>query len=133
MELRAGGRFTMTFRHSTLSHEKDAPERWKGAEGLTFVGRVTRCEPPRLLSYISDGEDDSEVTFDLTPQGKDVLLVLTQRRIAQGGMMRDYAGGWHTHLAILIALLEDAPVPPFWATHAKLKAHYETQLPPTTS
>ena len=40
---------------------------------------VTRCDPPRVLSY-TWGEH-SEVTFELSPQGDDVLLVLTHRRL----------------------------------------------------
>src|SRR3546814_12005966 len=54
------------------------PERYKDLEGgHTFHGRITRCDPPRLLSYSWGGEPEggSEVTFELTPRGGDVLLV----------------------------------------------------------
>src|SRR4051812_22534974 len=58
MELRAGGRMTLTFRHSELSPAAEpTPERFKQYEnGVTFHGQVTRCEPPRLLAY-SWGEE----------------------------------------------------------------------------
>jgi len=73
------------------------------------------------------GGDDSEVTFELTPQGKQVLLVLTHR--TQGDEERaeltNYAAGWHTHLAHLSALLEGTSRPTFWAMHAQLLAEYE--------
>ena len=38
--------------------------------------------------------------------------------------MSGYASGWHSHLALLIALLEGAPRPAFWAPHLKLREHY---------
>jgi len=93
-------------------------------QGFTMPGTILRWEPPRLLSY-TFGED-SDVTFELTPQGKEVILILTHR--ARGADLPDltgYAGGWHTHLALLLALVEGSPLPPFWATHQKLKAEYE--------
>jgi hypothetical protein len=35
-----------------------------------------------------------------------------------------YSSGWHTHFALLLALLEGTPPPPFWAMHKRLKAEY---------
>jgi len=96
-------------------------------DGFTMPSIILRWEPPRLLSYTFD--DESDVTFELTPQGKEVLLVLTHR--ARGGdipSIPGYASGWHTHLAVLISLLEDSPRPPFWAMHLRLKADYEKAL-----
>ena len=45
----------------------------------------------------------------------------------------NYAAGWHTHLALLIALLEEGTRPAFWATHARLKQEYTKLLPPTSA
>ncbi|HYD85627.1 MAG TPA: SRPBCC domain-containing protein, partial [Opitutus sp.] len=94
--------------------------------GVTFEGRVLRCEPPRLLAY-TFGSEDSEVTFELTPEGQQVLLVLTHRTRGdeERAELTNYASGWHTHLALLVALLEGGPRPKFWAMHAKLLADYE--------
>ena len=123
MELRPGGKFTLHFRHKDLAPDETPPEQY---EQHSMDGVVTRCEPPRLLAYTFGSDGESEVTFELTPQGKDVQLVLTHR--ATGGdlpYMADFGSGWHTHIAHLIALLEGAPRPPFWALHTKLKADYE--------
>ncbi len=80
MELRVGGRVELTFRNSGLSaHAEPAPDKYKEYEGAGFQGRVTRCDPPRVLSYTWG--DHSEVTFELTPEGENVLLVLTHRRL----------------------------------------------------
>ncbi|MEO7414236.1 MAG: SRPBCC domain-containing protein, partial [Opitutaceae bacterium] len=92
--------------------------------GVTFEGSVLRCEPPRLLTY-TFGSKDSVVTFELTPHGKQVLLVLTHgTRRAEAAELGNYASGWHTHLAQLVAQLEGKPRPPFWPPMAKLEAKY---------
>jgi hypothetical protein len=79
-----------------------------------------------VLAFTFGSDGESEATFELTTQGKNVLLVLTHR--ATGGdlpYMADFGTGWHTHLSHLIALLEGAPRPPFWPVHSKLKLEYE--------
>ncbi len=68
----------------------------------------------------------SHVTFELIPQDDKVLLILTHRSRGDDlASLTGFASGWHTHLAILIAQLEGAPQPLFWATHARLKIEYE--------
>jgi uncharacterized protein YndB with AHSA1/START domain len=122
MELRAGGRVELQFRFSELSAEKTPPIK---ADECQIPGRVTRCDPPRLLSYTWGSEPDaSEVTFELTPQGKDVLLVITHRRLGDRGMMVSVASGWHTHLGLLTDLLNEGQPRPFWATKIQLEEHY---------
>ena len=128
MEVRAGGRVELTFRNTELSpHAEPAPDKYKKYEGATLHGRITRCEPPRLLSHTWG--DDSEVTFELTPQGEDVLLVLTHRRLPDRTTMVRVATGWHTHLGILVDRLEGREPRPFWSTLARLVAEYERRLP----
>ena len=91
-----------------------------------MTGVITRCEPPRVLAFSFGSDGESEATFELTPQGTSVLLVLTHRsRDGDLPYMADFGAGWHTHVAHLIALLEGAPRPPFWPLHAKLKSDYE--------
>ncbi len=126
MELKAGGKYTLHMKHSNIAPDEKPPERYQKVHnvGIDFEGRVLRCEPPRLLAYTFD--DESDVTFELTPQGKQVLLVLTHRsRGSDIPELSNYSSGWHTHLSLLVALLEGKPRPPFWATHARLKAEYE--------
>src|SRR5688572_7395343 len=81
-ELRSGGHVELTFHNSELSPKREpTPERFKKYEGASFRGRITRCEPLRVLSYTwgESSGDDSEVTFELTPRGNEVLLVVTHR------------------------------------------------------
>ena len=126
MEPKKGGKIELFFHHKKLAPDETPPEQYKHVQdpGFKMPGTVLRWEPPRVLSYTFD--DDSDVTFELTPQGQAVVLVLTHRSRGEDiPFLTGYASGWHTHLAHLIALLEGAPPPPFWSTHARLKAEYE--------
>lgn len=127
VELRVGGQVELHFQHADLSPQTEPiPDKYKQYEnGASFTGQVTRCEPPSLLSHT--WEDGSEVTFELTPQGEDVLLVLTHRRLTPG-IMVSVAGGWHTHLGILVDHLNGRVPQPFWTAHARLEAEYERRI-----
>ena len=127
LEQKAGGKVVFAMHHANIAPGETPPEKFKHIQdpGVTFEGRVLKCEPPRLLVYTFGG-DDSEVTFELTPVGKDVRLVLTHRATGEDiPELTNFAGGWHIHFTLLLALLEGTTRPPFWATHARLHAHYE--------
>lgn len=134
MDLRVGGEVELVFNHADLSAEKATPERYKSAEGYRMRGRITECEPPRLLSYTWDETTavgpsaKSEVSFALTPRGADVLMVLTHRRLPNRGEMLSVSAGWHTHIGILEDQLHGVEPRPFWSTHAKLEAEYERRI-----
>ena len=52
MELRVGGRVELHFRNAELTpHAETPPDRFKGKEEAMLHGRITRCDPPRLLSH----------------------------------------------------------------------------------
>lgn len=132
MDVRVGGAVALHFQHSELSPVNDPiPRKYESMrDGHDMSGRITRCEPPRLLSY-TWGEAsgaDSEVTFELTPQGDEVLLVVTHRRLATREDMISVAGGWHTHLEILIDTLHGRTPPGFWTTHARVEDEYRRRL-----
>jgi uncharacterized protein YndB with AHSA1/START domain len=127
MEPRPGGKLTLHFHHKNLAPDETPPEDHAQFHdpGHSMEVKVTRYEPPRALAYTFGSDQESEVTFELTARGKEVLLVLTHR--SRGGdipYMTGFASGWHTHLTHLIALLEGAPRPPFWPLHASLKKRY---------
>jgi uncharacterized protein YndB with AHSA1/START domain len=131
MDLRVGGKVELKFHHADLSAEKEIPERFKQkcAGDVRMNGTVTACEPPRLLSYTFG--DSGEVTFELTPKGKDILLVLTHRRLADRKTMVGVSTGWHSHLAILTDVLNGGEPRPFWTTVNKMEAEYEKRIPPS--
>jgi uncharacterized protein YndB with AHSA1/START domain len=130
MELKVGGNVRLEFRHSDLSGEKTYPERFKRLEsGHTIIGRVTRCEPPRLLAYTWGEGEASEVTFELSPRGSQVLLVLTHRRLATRKDIVSVSGGWHAHVGILEDALAEREPRPFWTTFLQVEAQYEARTP----
>jgi uncharacterized protein YndB with AHSA1/START domain len=129
MDVRVGGQVELNFDHEQLSPQTGpTPDRYK--EHGHFTGRVTRCDPPRLLSYTwgENSGSDSEVTFELTPRGADVVMVLTHRRLSSREAMVNVASGWHAHVGFLIDVLNDREPPDFWATHARLEAEYGRRL-----
>jgi len=137
MELKVGGAVKLHFDHALLSPTKEpTPERFREKEGgLAVQGRITRCEPPRLLAMTwalvtkdASPNEDSEVTFELAPRGDKVRLLLTLRRLTDRGTLLKVAGGWHTHLAILGDNLEGRVPRPFWSNHEKLVRDYEERL-----
>jgi uncharacterized protein YndB with AHSA1/START domain len=127
LEQKKGGKVVFAMKHKNLAPNETPPAKYAEVQdpGVTFDGRVLRCEPPRLLAY-TFGSKHSVVTFELIPQGKQVLLVLTHRvRGPEQAELGNYASGWHTHLAQLVAQMERKPRPPFWAPLAKLEATYK--------
>jgi uncharacterized protein YndB with AHSA1/START domain len=130
MELRVGGRVELQFLHADLSHEKTPPERYKKmAGGHTLNGKITSCDPPHLLAFTwGEGDPPSEVTFELSERGNQVMLVVTHRRLAARKDMISVAGGWHAHLGILTDVLEGREPRPFWTTHAAVATEYEKRF-----
>lgn len=127
LEQKPGGKVEFAMHHKNLAPGETPPAKYAQVQdpGVTFEGRVLKCEPPRLLVY-TFGSDDSVVTFELTPHGNQVQLVLTHRTEGpeERAELTNYASGWHTHLAYLIAVLEGRTLTSFWATHAKHEAAY---------
>lgn len=130
MELRVGAPVALHFQHADLSAEKTPPPKYADmACGCELTGEVTRCEPPRLLAYTwCVGEHKSEVTFELNPQGSQVLLVITHRRLANKDEMSNVAAGWHTHVGILEDQLAGRAPRPFWSTHMELEQEYQRRF-----
>lgn len=126
MEPRVGGKYELHFLHKNLAPDETPPEQFQKMHesGHKMGGAILRWEPPHVLSYTFD--DESDVTFELSVEGGNVRLVLTHRsRGTDLPFLHGYASGWHTHLALLLSLLEETPRPPFWAMHLRLKADYE--------
>jgi uncharacterized protein YndB with AHSA1/START domain len=130
MDLRPGGKVALHFRNSDLSPTKEpVPARFKGMEaGVTLQCEVTACRKPHRLSFLW-GSDGSEVTFELAPQGTEVLLTLTHRRLPNRADMLMVAGGWHTHLGLLLDQFAQVSPRPFWSNFLTLEAEYETRVP----
>lgn len=133
MKLENGAPLELEFRNSDLAGEHEQPPaKYKQHGGcVSNRGHITCLFPPRLLSFTWAEQDQgrpSEVTFELTKQGNAVLLTVTHRRLANRDEMLSVAGGWHTHLDILLDRLHDRAPQPFWSTHARLEEEYRARL-----
>jgi uncharacterized protein YndB with AHSA1/START domain len=124
-ELRVGGRIELEFNHATLSSDKVPPEKYKGSGTRRFEGRITRLEPMRLLAHTWAWDSgDTEVTYELAPRGKEVLLTIVHRRLDNRDLMVSVMSGWDAHTGILADVLNGVEPRPFWQTHSRLEKEY---------
>lgn len=113
--------FELVWRNDELSASASERPEGLGAESHATC-QVTELVPLRKLSFIWPGV--GEVTFDLKPQGDEVLLTVTHRRVADRGMALMVGAGWHMHLDILQALCDGNKPQSFWAGWKRLRAEY---------
>lgn len=133
MELRVGGRAELYFLHRNLSPDEAPPEKYREVHdsGFTMTAEVIECEPLRRLSLTWPGatpEAQSVVSFELTPRGEDVELVLTHRQLSSDAERADVSTGWHLHTAFLAARLTGDTAPPLWAAHERLEGEYRKRV-----
>jgi uncharacterized protein YndB with AHSA1/START domain len=121
MPLQAGASFELVWRNDELS--RSAAER---PEGFSAESRATcqfiEVEPPRHLRYIWPGV--GEVSMELEAAGSDVLLTVTHRQLVGERLILNVCAGWHAHLALLIAQVENTAPPSLWATWTQVRAAY---------
>jgi uncharacterized protein YndB with AHSA1/START domain len=128
MDLRPGGAMELTWRNSELARPDEVtPERFAKYEGMSMKGRIIRAEPPRLLVHSWD--EDAEVIYELAERGDKVLLTLTNRKLPNRAEVVGVSGGWHSHLEVLAARLEDREPPRFWDLVERVNAEYEARTP----
>mgnify|MGYP001817736645 CR=1 FL=1 len=127
-----GANVDMHFHNESLSEAEDIeiPEKYAHMpREMTFSGTVTRWDPPNAVSHTWEfGDESSEVSYDLEAVGDKVRLVLTHRRLESPRTVLDVSAGWHTHLDILVDVLEEHQPKPFWKTHSALEEEYAERL-----
>ncbi|MCW9705666.1 SRPBCC family protein [Fodinibius salsisoli] len=129
MELRKGGKVELIFNHDNITpYDEKPPEKYAEHAGESRLeGKIVQIDPPRLLSYTWEEPSaaDSIVTFELEPEGEQVRLTLTHRRLGDDhDILISVAGGWHTHLGILIDKLNGQDPKPFWKVHMQMEEEY---------
>jgi uncharacterized protein YndB with AHSA1/START domain len=132
MELRPGGKIEFHFHNAELTTDDEpTPERFKESEGMTSPGTVLKCDPPNLLSFSWEEMtgDKSEVTFELSEINKEVLMVITHRRLRTRDEMVMIGAGWDVHVGILIDTLNGRELRRFWSTYERLEKEYDNLLP----
>jgi len=126
MEEKAGSAFELVWRNDELTDPPSARPEGFGEE-MRMKSRVLEIQKDKRLVF-TWGES-GEVAFDLRPEGEDVLLTVTHRRISDRANLLMVGAGWHMHLDILVAKLEDAKPQPFWDGWLRLKDDYDRRLP----
>jgi uncharacterized protein YndB with AHSA1/START domain len=126
MEMKVGAPFELVWRNDELT---DTPgQRPPGfPDEHRMQSRITEFDPPRKLA-ISWGSTGG-VSFELEPQGKEVLLTVIHRRLPDRATMLNVGAGWHMHLDILVARAKGEEPQPFWNGWIRLKSEYAQRLP----
>ncbi|WP_431222478.1 SRPBCC family protein [Serratia sp. L9] len=133
MPMQVGAKIELLFCNAELAGEDETPPaKYKSCAGeITNIGHITCLLPPHVLSFTwaEKGEErPSEVTFELTEQGSNVLLTVTHRRLANRDTMLSVASGWHAHLDLLVDHLQERAPRPFWAAISRLEDEYRAKL-----
>lgn len=126
MEMKVGSPFTFTWRNSELGD--DTGTRPEGMpEEHSMDSRITELRAPYRLSF--SWREHGEVTIDLEPQGDEVLLTVTHKRISDRNNMLMVGAGWHMHLDVLASKLAGTRTEPFWNGWLRLKDEYDRRIP----
>jgi len=123
-ELRLGGRIEMVCDNELLSDEP-RPDDATCNKGKVVTGTITRYEPMKALAHTWQAPGlDAEVLYELTPKGRDVLLVIHHRVPQDRAMQVGVGGGWGAHTGILEDVLNGVKPRGFWSTHAQLMKEF---------
>jgi uncharacterized protein YndB with AHSA1/START domain len=121
VETTADGHVDMHFHNVSLSSDEDIPRPDKyndKPEKMSFVGKVTRCEPPHVLEH----------TWEFGEESSEVCLVLTHRRLESSDTVLSVSCGWHTHLNLLVDVLESKKLRPFYKMQLQYESEYGQRL-----
>ena len=125
MELTAGAPFELVWRNDELTDPPGTRPDGFGAEHR-MQSRIVAVDPPRRLTF-TWGQGD--VTFALEPKGREVLLTVTHRRVADRSMLLKVSAGWHMHLDVLVARACGEEPESFWEGWSRLHREYDQRLP----
>ncbi len=128
IEPKVGGKADLLFHHPNITDEPTPANYKQHAENVTSQERVTHYDPPRLLGYTFGGKD-SVVTFELSPEGDKVRLIITQTGLPTREELMGNSGGWHLHADLLGYLLRGEPKGPFWSKIGELNKYYGDHAP----
>ena len=126
MEMRAGAPVELVWRNDELTDpSSQRPDGFPAEHRMQ--SRITEIDPPHRLSITWEGSGD--VSFELEPRGKEVLLTVVHRRLPDRKTMLMVGAGWHTHLDILVAHATGRKPEPFWDSWTRLRQDYDRRIP----
>jgi uncharacterized protein YndB with AHSA1/START domain len=124
-----GAPFELTWRNDELTTPSGTrPEGFP--EIHTMQSRIIEIDPPHKLVFSWGVNGTGEVSFELTPQGNEVLLTAIHKRLPEERSTRlNIGAGWHSHIDLLVALITGTKPAPVWDHWASLRQDYEHRLP----
>ncbi|TBR39884.1 MULTISPECIES: SRPBCC family protein [Dyella] len=134
IEEHVGGKVVHVWRNNELTKDDTTPPAGyeDGGKEHRMEGQVTAYDEPYLLAYtwqMCSGEGEaSEVRYELTPQGDEVLLKLTHSRLPDTKAVLSVSGGWHSHLDVLEAHLNEREPSGFWKNFTRLNREYSHRI-----
>ncbi|WP_117193572.1 SRPBCC family protein [Rhizobium terrae] len=121
-----GKAFELTWRNDELSSSSEGKPEGFPAEH-TMQSEVIAFEAPHRLVF--SWPPRGEVSFELQQAGSEILLTVTHRRISDRKNMVMVGAGWHAHLDILVARLNERKPASFWQDWKRLKEEYDRLIP----
>ena len=120
-DAKPNGEFELLVDHDKLSDDDNVayPESYAEFKGKTWVEKVIRFDPPRLLETTFQSGKNGNVTYELFPEGDRTRIVLTHSGIVSPVGAQDFGSGWNSHLTVLEERLAGRGVKDFWALHAR--------------
>jgi uncharacterized protein YndB with AHSA1/START domain len=126
MEMNVGAPVELVWRNDELTNPPS--QRPTGfSEEQRMQSRITELDPPRKLAIAWQGSGD--VSFELEPQGSEVLLTVIHRRLPDRATTLMIGAGWHMHLDILAARATGKEPEPFWDGWSRLRKEYDRRVP----
>ena len=126
MEMKVGAPVELVWRNDELTDPRG--QRPPGfSDERRMQSRITELDPPRKLAIAWDGSGD--VSFELEPKGKEVLLTMIHRGLPDRGSLLGVGAGWHMHLDVLVARATGTEPEPFWDGWNRLHKEYDRRAP----
>jgi len=126
MEMKVGAPVELVWRNDELTNPPG--RRPPGfSDEHRMQSRITELDPPHKLA-ITWG-DTGGVSFELEPEGNEVLLTLIHRRVPDRATLLKVSAGWHIHLDILAARATGKEPAPFWDGWSRLQKEYDRRIP----
>ena len=126
MEMKVGAPVELVWRNDDLTNPPgQRPTGFSNEHRMQSC--ITELDPPRKLAIAWEGSGD--VSFEIEPQGNQVLLTVIHRRLTNRATLLGVGAGWHTHLDSLVACATGKAPEPFWDTFSRLRKEYDRRVP----
>jgi len=126
MEMKVGAEVEFVWRNDELTNPPG--QRPAGfPDDHRMQCRITELDPPRKLA-ITWGSTGG-VSFELEPEGNEVLLTVIHRRVPDRATLLNVSAGWHMHLDVLAARARGEEPEPYWDGWSLLKKEYDRRIP----